>query len=494
MGIGPGFFQRLLDLRQLGNLGEIRAVAEIGNQQLSHGLENNPTLNAFLTVFGADGIDPFAEGSREGAQIHGSLHHQEQDQPNSRIVWHAIGAEYTGFDMDDDPDTVALDLNFDSVPERHRGRYDLVSNLGTTEHVLNQFNAFKAAHDLCRPGGIMIHELPGGGYANHGFFNYNPKFFWQLAKANKYRLLDLSAGAGASYRLFESLAGSQLRSPLPWTLRDINGHDVGLSVILAKPHDEPFRAPLDVGDFGEDPGSSDKMRESYPSYFGSPEFWSEKPVYGPPFRPIFDHLPDYALIHAIARRLDSACEAEILSLRVASEPGETQAGLIGRYLDQVNAALNAAYRRQEPAPVTNAEIDLSTDDFVGLEWGKAFTNAQGMRWRQLGPRGHAAVLQSLAGGVDYDVTFQVVDMRCAPPARLVIQCGDQALETTLSSSDGGVALQAVLPAACVERDGGFVRIGLTVLVPSDGSPSMDGVTEISAHTASVSSLAIRPLS
>jgi hypothetical protein len=77
------------------------------------------------------------------------------------------------------------------VPDRLRGRFQLVTNFGTTEHVVNQLNAFKIVHDLTAVGGIMMHELPAQGTLNHGFFAYQPKFFERLARVNGYEVLFL---------------------------------------------------------------------------------------------------------------------------------------------------------------------------------------------------------------------------------------------------------------------------------------------------------------
>jgi hypothetical protein len=96
-----------------------------------------------------------------------------------------------------------LDLNYDEVPAENRGRYDLVTNFGTTEHVVNQLNAFKIIHDLTAPGGVMIHELPAQGQIDHGFFAYNPKFFHKLELSNLLR--------NAVFRL--PLDGDQVGTP-----------------------------------------------------------------------------------------------------------------------------------------------------------------------------------------------------------------------------------------------------------------------------------------
>ena len=33
---------------------------------------------------------------------------------------------------------------------------------------------------------MIIHQLPGQGYYDHGFYNYQPTFFFDLAQANNY--------------------------------------------------------------------------------------------------------------------------------------------------------------------------------------------------------------------------------------------------------------------------------------------------------------------
>ena len=50
--------------------------------------------------------------------------------------------KYHAFDVCPAPKTELLDLNFDSLPERHREHYDVVMNFGTTEHIFNQWNCF----------------------------------------------------------------------------------------------------------------------------------------------------------------------------------------------------------------------------------------------------------------------------------------------------------------------------------------------------------------
>jgi len=99
--------------------------------------------------------------------------------------------EYNSFDVCPGLKTELLDLNFESVPEKYCEYYDVVLNVGTTEHVLNQWNCFEVIHDATRVGGAIYHQLPATGYLDHGYFTYTPLFFRDLATANDYEVIDI---------------------------------------------------------------------------------------------------------------------------------------------------------------------------------------------------------------------------------------------------------------------------------------------------------------
>ena len=77
------------------------------------------------------------------------------------------------------------DLNY---PYSENTKYDLITNFGTTEHIFNQYEVYKTIHNLVKPNGFMLHFLPYQGFYNHGFYNYHPTFFFDLGKANNYKI------------------------------------------------------------------------------------------------------------------------------------------------------------------------------------------------------------------------------------------------------------------------------------------------------------------
>lgn len=99
------------------------------------------------------------------------------------------GMKYKSLDISSMYNTEIFDLNFQTVNKHNKESADIVLNFGTTEHVFNQFNAFKTIHDLCAPGGFMVHSLPCSGYCDHGFFQYTGRFFYELAGINNYEII-----------------------------------------------------------------------------------------------------------------------------------------------------------------------------------------------------------------------------------------------------------------------------------------------------------------
>lgn len=89
-----------------------------------------------------------------------------------------LGFEYYAIDYSGEDNCLKLDLNYEELPQEFKHQFDLVTNIGTTEHVLNQYNCFKVIHDATKVNVIMIHGLPMNCYFEHGFFNYQPNLFF----------------------------------------------------------------------------------------------------------------------------------------------------------------------------------------------------------------------------------------------------------------------------------------------------------------------------
>ena len=89
-----------------------------------------------------------------------------------------------------DPGTPGSRFQFDlNLPVPVTEQFDLTMNIGTAEHIFNVYQFFKTAHERTLTGGLMMHSSPFTGWPDHGFFNFQPTFYFDLARSNRYEIL-----------------------------------------------------------------------------------------------------------------------------------------------------------------------------------------------------------------------------------------------------------------------------------------------------------------
>jgi hypothetical protein len=191
MGLGPPVLELYRQLKLQGALEGITEVMELGSQDFWCPQKN--LVTALVKAFGKT-VEDLA-----------LLDTSNASQKPARLLYEALGIKYGCVDVDGRFGSVVMDLNFDEVPAAHKGRYGLVTNHGTSEHIMNQYNVFKAMHEFARPGGVFVHAVPFTVHLEHGFFNYQPNFFEALARYNSYETLGLWVGPDW-----------QLASFIPW--------------------------------------------------------------------------------------------------------------------------------------------------------------------------------------------------------------------------------------------------------------------------------------
>jgi hypothetical protein len=249
VGIGVEIVEMFTSLRKGGYLPTPSKVIEIGAQQLANSLlEARSSVNALGLLFDATGTAPLGSPMQTHT-VHGDLEALSPQAPAARELYEWLGFRYSAIDIDGSQGSIPLDLNYDEVPAPERGKYQLVTNFGTTEHVTNQLNAFKIIHELTNQAGIMIHVLPAQGFFNHGLVNYNPKFFWLLARSNHYKVVHQNISVGsAQYGLPQNIIDTiaPFSSDIGLRVRDYKASDCGVLFILQKQFDMPFVAPIDV--------------------------------------------------------------------------------------------------------------------------------------------------------------------------------------------------------------------------------------------------------
>jgi hypothetical protein len=245
VGMGASTLPLLMSLKRQGHIADGSAVIEIGAQQLDDSfIKATGDIAAAGRLFGATTPPPtFAwTGARSDTNVLAGA-------PLAREFWTWLGLDYASIDIDGSPGSIPLDLNYDEIPPQLAGRYALVTNFGTTEHVANQLQCFKIIHDLAAAGALMLHVLPAGGGLSHGLVAYNPKFFWLLGRSNGYKIVFMTMGwserdPGLPKDLLDFLALYDREAEAQFA--DFRMPETSVVVALQKVFDTPFVAPIDV--------------------------------------------------------------------------------------------------------------------------------------------------------------------------------------------------------------------------------------------------------
>lgn len=224
MGYGGTALLRMVERKKSGVLNSVRRVMDVGAQATSATAGYvRPFLDAFC---------PRKVSDREVDDVVARTY--------TRFLWEVCGVEYTCIGLGEGLDCVHLDLNYDATPPKYVNAFDLVTNCGTTEHVINQLNSFRVIHEMTRPGGLMFHDVPWAGMSTHGFFNYKPTFFSNLAARNRYRWVGM----------WLRRQGSEQSIPLEMPLREFPNRfemeDAMILIVFQKTVDAKFQLPMEV--------------------------------------------------------------------------------------------------------------------------------------------------------------------------------------------------------------------------------------------------------
>jgi len=104
----------------------------------------------------------------------------------AKDYFESLGVVHTSIDSNGLDGALPLDLN----TKLKLGKFDVITNMGTSEHVKDNKQCFENIHNLCRDGGIMIHLLPATG-TKHGIRQYDSDWFEKLAADKNYEVLSL---------------------------------------------------------------------------------------------------------------------------------------------------------------------------------------------------------------------------------------------------------------------------------------------------------------
>lgn len=140
--------------------------------------------------------------------------------------------DYSGSDA-----AIKVDLN---EPFSLGRQFNVCLNCGTTEHIFNQYQAYRTIHEHTAVGGVMIHWQPAYGlsHVNHGMFLPQPGMFFDLADANDYEVA--YAALANDHKVLEITS--------PWLdaavlEKNLGTSEIHILTVLRKTGDAPFKAP-----------------------------------------------------------------------------------------------------------------------------------------------------------------------------------------------------------------------------------------------------------
>lgn len=189
---------------------------------------------------------------------------------STKDFFQSLGYEnYMSIDINGAHESYQFDLNKNIIETyQFNNKYDLVINNGTGEHVFDQHSLFINFHNLTKKDGLMLNLLPFIDWINHGFYNFNPIFFADLAASNNYDLIKISFANrdGLELKLdkkdyailFEQIKPNRNDTKFEKVIKlakEKIGKNIILVVILRKKIDQSFKLPLqgkylrDVQDF-----------------------------------------------------------------------------------------------------------------------------------------------------------------------------------------------------------------------------------------------------
>ena len=139
-------------------------MAELGNQRI-RGLQ--------------DYWEPVEWDGLENGLIKGS----------AKYYYSNLGINHSSFDLNGKDAAIPLDL-CKPLDKKYVNKYNLVTNIGTTEHTEDQYQVFNNIDKFCCKGGVMVHNIPAvNNWRGHANAWYTTDFFRELAKLYDYEVI-----------------------------------------------------------------------------------------------------------------------------------------------------------------------------------------------------------------------------------------------------------------------------------------------------------------
>ena len=158
MGLGLAAIKLNLELWRGGIFKGINSVVEMGSQELCL------TLADLEEMVRTTGIAGYKKENFAALEKWPGVY-----CCSSRPFYEMLGIQkYSCVDLNKTYGAIPLDLNYPMEDKSLYGKYDLVTDYGTNEHIFNTSEAFRTMHRLCKTGGILI--IGQVAYRGNGYY------------------------------------------------------------------------------------------------------------------------------------------------------------------------------------------------------------------------------------------------------------------------------------------------------------------------------------
>jgi hypothetical protein len=110
------------------------------------------------------------------------------DGGSAKIIFNKLGVNHVSLDWNGQDGSVPVDLRV-PIARSLWGRFDIVTDLGCSEHIENPYEVNRNIHRLARVGGLIIRTVPfSGTWPGHCPFRYKVDAFDKLSRSCSYEL------------------------------------------------------------------------------------------------------------------------------------------------------------------------------------------------------------------------------------------------------------------------------------------------------------------
>jgi len=141
------------------------------------------------TSHSIEALEPYLDEVKSVCELGAQNHHDLPGTPFMSEWYQRKGIDYMCIDLNGENEAKKWDLD---QPVKTTKKFDLVTDMGTTEHLKDIYMGFWNMNKLAKVGAMMYHENPKtNNWPKHGYHYRTTSFYTELAEKTGYSILKL---------------------------------------------------------------------------------------------------------------------------------------------------------------------------------------------------------------------------------------------------------------------------------------------------------------